>query len=544
MRTFPIILFILMISLFLGSCGGISERFGKPVMFGTAVRANPLRLDEAYSDFVKNYFSCLVSENALKMWNIHPEKDEYYWDDMDEILRFAQENDLLLKGHTLVWHYSIPDWFYDLPSCEDRVNELREHIQTVAERYKGKIKIYDVVNEPLSDEILPGLLCMDEAQIIKETFTWVKEIDPQASLSLNESGPEKSEEKREEFIELVNDALSMGAPIDLIGIQAHFKEALPPLEMLRNNILEIHRRTSLPIYITEFDIAPPNDPKKPFMGFEDWYHYQMMAYRIAFDLFKKLDSVKMIYMWGFSDKYHWRPGAGLLDSTMKEKPVMETVGPLLINSKMGGTDYYDSAYRGFHLGGEEVELIDSVNSHELTNWRVFYGPDVEIVDRKVNLPDVSTVTSLVLKADVIGGGDYYEWYVILPNDIPTVPFEMECEDFPEKTLGNESMGYWNIWGDGYISTFFKVDEAGEYSLKLLCFGEYAHGEWPKILLVVDEDDIATVELNITEPEWFEFDLHLEEGAHRLMIFFLNDYYNPDTGEDRNVFLDKVRIEEK
>ena len=539
---FLIFLILLILSIPV-SCGNLTSLTGNAVIFGTAVRANPLRKDETYSNFVKDYFSCVVSENALKMSNIHPRKDEYYWENMDCIVKFAEENNLLIKGHTILWHHSIPEWFYELPSCQERMNELKKHVQTVVERYKGKVKIYDVVNEPLSDEILPDLLCMDEVEIIKEIFSWVRETDPQASLSLNESGPEKSEEKREEFINLVNESLLLGAPIDLIGIQAHFKESLPPLEFLRNNIQEIHERTSLPVYITEFDISPPRDPEKPFMGFENWFYYQMIAYRIAFDLFRTLNSIDMIYMWGFSDKYHWRPGAGLLDQNMNEKPVMETVGPILISSKTGSSKYHGSNYMGLYLEGKTVKLKNSVDSHRLENWRIFYGPDVEITDNEIQLPEVDTMTSLVLKADVVDGGDYYEWYVILPDKIPAVPFEMECEDFPEKTQGNEEKGYWNIWGDGHISVFFRVEESGEYTLRLLGFGEYARGAWPKLMLVLDENMIATFALENEEPEWYELDTHMDEGVHRLTIYYLNDYYDSETGEDRNALLDKIVISE-
>src|SRR5690625_5557734 len=64
---------------------------------------------------------------------------------------------MCIVGHTLVWHSQAPDWvFYDEEgnrlTREALLERMKEHIDTVVGRYRGRVHGWDVVNEALLDD--------------------------------------------------------------------------------------------------------------------------------------------------------------------------------------------------------------------------------------------------------------------------------------------------------------------------------------------------------------------------------------------------------
>lgn len=165
-------------------------------------------------ELVKTQFNQVTAENDMKWALIHPRpgEDGYDFGPSDAFVEFGLKNDMLVAGHTLVWHSQTPNWVFQatgtppsapadpatpapvpapeanpggpppaaLPGADpgagpDRPNRrgfgpgrgrqftgpkttrdellrrMREHIHTVVGRYKGKIKTWDVVNEALAD---------------------------------------------------------------------------------------------------------------------------------------------------------------------------------------------------------------------------------------------------------------------------------------------------------------------------------------------------------------------------------------------------------
>ncbi len=101
---------------------------------------------------------------------------------------------MTIVGHTLVWHNQTPKWVFQdtngLPVTRDVLLErMRDHIQTVVGRYKGRIKIWDVVNEALQDN---GTLRKSPWEkiigddYIEKAFQYAHEADPDAILRYND----------------------------------------------------------------------------------------------------------------------------------------------------------------------------------------------------------------------------------------------------------------------------------------------------------------------------------------------------------------------
>jgi endo-1,4-beta-xylanase len=72
-------------------------------------------------------------------------------------MEFCEKYNMAPIGHTLVWHSQTPRWVYQDEAGNPLTREallarMKDHINTVVSRYKGRIKGWDVVNEALKDD--------------------------------------------------------------------------------------------------------------------------------------------------------------------------------------------------------------------------------------------------------------------------------------------------------------------------------------------------------------------------------------------------------
>jgi endo-1,4-beta-xylanase len=83
---------------------------------------------------------------------LRPSPDSFDFTAADQMAKFAQAHGLLLRGHTLVWHESLPSWFENTVNRQNAEQILVKHIKTVVGRYTGKMHSWDVVNEAISHD--------------------------------------------------------------------------------------------------------------------------------------------------------------------------------------------------------------------------------------------------------------------------------------------------------------------------------------------------------------------------------------------------------
>ena len=100
---------------------------------------------------------------------------------------------------------------------------MRDHIHTVVGRYKGKIKVWDVVNEALADggpDTLRKSLWLEiiGPDFIAKAFEFAHEADPGAILRYNDYGLE-SPAKRRKLIALIKSLQEQKVPVMAIGTQ-------------------------------------------------------------------------------------------------------------------------------------------------------------------------------------------------------------------------------------------------------------------------------------------------------------------------------------
>lgn len=228
-------------------------------------------------------------------------------------------------------------------SREELLERMREHIHAVVGHYKGKVKVWDVVNEAISDsgpEVLrrsPWSVIIGP-DFIAKAFEYAHEADPEAILRYNDYGLENPE-KRAKLIKLIKHLQSQKIPVHVIGSQAHCNVSTS-FETMDRALTEM-AELGLPIHITELDVnsavagqrgtgADVAASASTTQGglVDDADSRLAKAYAGLFRAFvKHKDSIDVVTFWGVNDAVSWRAqGRPLLfDGSNKTKPAFNAV---------------------------------------------------------------------------------------------------------------------------------------------------------------------------------------------------------------------------
>ncbi|HTL39820.1 MAG TPA: endo-1,4-beta-xylanase [Methylomirabilota bacterium] len=201
------------------------------ILIGTAVPSFPLFYDDDYRNLVASQFNIITPENAMKPEFIHPQQDTYSFEEADNLVRFAQNNQILVHGHTLVYGKANPQWMTQAPA-ETREKIMVDHIKAVVEHFQGQVAEWDVINEPLSDKD-PDYLNSNNGlrsniwfeamgeDYIETALRQAHTADPQAKLFINDYGLEKNDKRWDAMLSLLKRLKAQGVPIDGVGFESH-----------------------------------------------------------------------------------------------------------------------------------------------------------------------------------------------------------------------------------------------------------------------------------------------------------------------------------
>ncbi len=268
MRKFSSLLLSLLAGIFL--LGGLSsleaeqslkEAFANHFLMGVALSDAQIEGHiPGELELVTQQFNCITPENVMKWEAVHPRLNEYDFAAADRFVDFGVRNGMFIVGHTLVWHSQVPAWvFTDAQgqrlSRAALLERMRDHIQSVVGRYRGKVKGWDVVNEVLAEDGTlrdsPWRQIIGDDYILK-AFEFAHEADPQAELYYNDYGIEGGA-KRDGAIALVKKIQAAGIPITGIGIQGHVNLTWPKIEVLDES-LSLYQKLGVKVMISELDV--------------------------------------------------------------------------------------------------------------------------------------------------------------------------------------------------------------------------------------------------------------------------------------------------
>lgn len=305
-------------------------------------------VDPAFTLALTQNFNSLTVENALKWGPLSSAPGVYDFERADKVVEFARANEFRLRGHTLVWSRITgqPTWLADeVHGADNPAAKLRglieQHIETVVGRYRGRIDVWDVVNEPLQlfgaeldpDSLFTKILGVEYIDL---AFRAAKRADPDALLAMNETLVINNDAKFGAFLFLVWQLKTQGTPIDVIGLQGQFILQPPPSRAALRMKLEMLASLGVTVEITELGI-----PLGFYRDDPDPLAAQAAAYEDVFGACLDVPACTGVTTWGVYDGETWldsffpwlapaRPL--LLDERFERKPAYDAVLELLIRS--------------------------------------------------------------------------------------------------------------------------------------------------------------------------------------------------------------------
>ena len=311
---------------------GLKDLYKDDFLMGTAIGTRTLmQPDTEMLDLITREFNQVTSENAMKWSSIHPKDDEWKFEEADKLVEFAEKNKMAVQGHVLVWHSQVPREIFTGPDGKQASKELlmkrmETHIHTVVDRYKGKVKSWDVVNEAITPE--DGFrkskwleICGPE--FMEKAFQLAHEADPNCQLIYNDYN-EEDPKRRDFIVELVKEYKKKGIPIHGIGLQGHLNLDSPDLKLWEQAI-EAYASVGMRISVTELevDVLPYDWGRSAEISTNAAYKESLNPYKDGLpkeiddkltkryeDIFRILlkhrDKVDRVTFWGTSDDQSWK----------------------------------------------------------------------------------------------------------------------------------------------------------------------------------------------------------------------------------------------
>lgn len=291
---------------------------------GVAVGEDLLKNNTAYRTVVLNEYSSITPENAGKIESLHPMENVFDFSKFDIIVDFAQKNKKRIHGTTLIWHdFSNMEWVRNFQGDSAAwENMFKKHIQTVVKYYKGKVRSWDVVNEPFHED---GTLRMEEGvkgdnpgsiwarhlgrDYIARAFQYAHEADPEALLFLNDFDLQysKYQKKIDAVVNLAVDFKKRGIPIHGLGMQMHIGISADNDEIASG--MRQLAATGLLVHVSEVSILVSDWKRDTTLIFtDDLQNKQSEKYKFIAREYKQAVPPAQRYgitVWGVSDANSW-----------------------------------------------------------------------------------------------------------------------------------------------------------------------------------------------------------------------------------------------
>lgn len=344
---------------------GLAQRHGVPplksaaesrgLFWGAAIQHAQLDDDLEFAALVAQQCSVIVPEWEMKWAAIERHPNRPNFSRADAIVRYAQSLGLALRGHTLLWHRSIPDWAKDELSGPHGWDLVASHITGMMQRYgTAPFLQWDVLNEVIEpkDGRTDGLrqspfLAAFGPDYLQRALKVARGAAPGMRLYMNEYGVDydgsTERDRRSVLLRLVETLKNAEAPLDGVGIQGHLR--LGDEHFSARSLREFLRTLAnlgVRITITELDVRE-SDLSLPLL---------VRDARVADEVKRYLDVVLQepaldgIVSWGLSDRYSWRTTAALeekglvnrglpFDQALQPKPVTTAIVAALERRRPG-----------------------------------------------------------------------------------------------------------------------------------------------------------------------------------------------------------------
>ncbi|HZM79981.1 MAG TPA: endo-1,4-beta-xylanase [Candidatus Limnocylindrales bacterium] len=278
---------------------------GKFIGYAAATtNTNPLANEAAYRAVAAAEFNQVTAENAMKWDATEPSDNNFTFTQADQVVAFAQANNQIVHGHTLVWHSQTPQWVQGLSGTAMRT-AMQDHISRVVGRWATNpiVQSWDVVNEVFNED---GSLrqsfwlnAMGQTYIA-DAFRFARAADPDARLCINDFNVEGINAKSTAMFNLVQQLRSQNVPVDCVGFQAHLAVQFSFPSQVAQNVARF-AQLGVQVRFTELDVRIPLPADQNEINTQNQYYTNIVNACLG------STACAGVTIWGFTDKYSWVP---------------------------------------------------------------------------------------------------------------------------------------------------------------------------------------------------------------------------------------------
>jgi GH35 family endo-1,4-beta-xylanase len=288
--------------------------------------------EEAY----RQRFSALLNFATLGFyWPYYePQQGKPIYEYTDKVADWCRPHGITCKGHPLVWDFADPKW---LPQDFAQIRQLSNaRVREIVSRYKGKIDIWDVVNEPthlgrFKTRMGEWAISLGAAPYVIEHLKIARQANPHATLLVNDYRTDPP------FYKILDGLREDGKLLfDTIGIQSHMHGGGWPLSRIWE-VCDAYAKFGVPIHFTETTIVSGGRLSGAGSERSRWGPTTAEGEATQADYVPKFytmlfahPAVQAITWWDFSDDGAWQGApAGLVRRDMSPKPVYERLMALI-----------------------------------------------------------------------------------------------------------------------------------------------------------------------------------------------------------------------
>ncbi|WP_294582371.1 endo-1,4-beta-xylanase [uncultured Ruminococcus sp.] len=312
----------------------------------------------ATKDLIKKHYNSLTLGNELKPDSVLDQAlsqkyvaetgddtmPQISMNEADEMLKFAGENKIPVRGHVLVWHSQTPDWFFkenfdpngEWVSKDKMTKRLENYIKTVMETLAKdypdvEFYAWDVVNEAASDagtirdagsnNEVDGqsawVKVYGDQSYIPLAFEFAKKYAPAGCKLFYNDYNEYSPNKQAYIISDILKPLVEKDLIDGVGMQSHISMSYPTIDLYKS-AMQQYADLGLEVQVTELDVSEKSNEYADQLALAQRYQDVFKMYKEMKDSGVNLSAV---VLWGITDSTSWIGGYPLLfDKDYQAKP--------------------------------------------------------------------------------------------------------------------------------------------------------------------------------------------------------------------------------
>ena len=315
---------------------GLKDVYSSKFKFGNILNSSTVN-NNTMKQLVLREFNSITPENELKpdativqSGSTNTNVKVQLNNGAKAILQFCQDNNIPVRGHTLVWHSQTPGWFFRenfsangaVVSTAVMDQRMESYIKNMFELIKTSyprlnLYAYDVVNEAASESGSPRTAGSDASNgqsmwvqvykdnsFIEKAFTYARKYAPATTKLFYNDYNEYIQAKRDYIANSIVKPLKQKGLLDGMGMQSHLdvRTGTPyPSASDYGAAITIYKNLGVEIHVSELDATVEG-------GNESYFSAQATYYKDIMNqiLTKGGSAVTAVVVWGIQDDQSWR----------------------------------------------------------------------------------------------------------------------------------------------------------------------------------------------------------------------------------------------